>query len=155
MEKISVRPHARSKCAAKTRSEDPCKNWIMKNGRCRLHGGKSTGPKTAEGRERIRRAKWKHGRRSAEAREVQREVRSFLREAKELSRDIRKRFLEGTLTLDQRNAMIEKESDIQSKLLSCREKFQYLRMRDLFAVSKYTQDGIERIWDSLKLFNII
>ena len=34
----------------------------MKNGRCRMHGGKSTGPRTPQGRERSRRANWKHGR---------------------------------------------------------------------------------------------
>ena len=39
----------------------------MKNGRCRMHGGKSTGPRTPEGLDRSRRANWKHGRRSAEA----------------------------------------------------------------------------------------
>lgn len=33
----------------------------MANGRCRLHGGLSTGPKTAEGIERIRKAVTKHG----------------------------------------------------------------------------------------------
>lgn len=31
------------KCAAKCRSGEPCKNPAMKNGRCRMHGGKSTG----------------------------------------------------------------------------------------------------------------
>ncbi|MFB5193059.1 HGGxSTG domain-containing protein [Alicyclobacillus fastidiosus] len=31
-------------CGAKTRSGDPCKNAPMANGRCRMHGGKSTGP---------------------------------------------------------------------------------------------------------------
>jgi hypothetical protein len=40
----------------------------MANGRCRMHGGKSTGPRTQEGRERCRRAKWKHGAFSAAAR---------------------------------------------------------------------------------------
>lgn len=40
----------------------------MKNGRCRMHGGLSTGPRTPEGLERSRRARWKHGRRSAAAR---------------------------------------------------------------------------------------
>jgi len=34
----------RKRCGAKTRSGNPCKNWAMKNGRCRMHGGKSTGP---------------------------------------------------------------------------------------------------------------
>ena len=54
-----------NKCNAKTRSGDPCKrigNPI--NGRCHLHGGKSTGPKTAEGRARIAAAHYKHGNRS-------------------------------------------------------------------------------------------
>lgn len=31
------------KCGAKTRSGEPCKNNSMSNGRCRMHGGKSTG----------------------------------------------------------------------------------------------------------------
>lgn len=30
-----------------------CKKTALANGRCRLHGGKSTGPRTAEGRARI------------------------------------------------------------------------------------------------------
>jgi hypothetical protein len=38
----------------------------MRNGRCRLHGGKSTGPRTADGLERSRRARWVHGARSRE-----------------------------------------------------------------------------------------
>ena len=33
----------------------------MPNGRCTLHGGKSTGPQTPEGLERSRKANWKHG----------------------------------------------------------------------------------------------
>jgi len=33
----------------------------MPNGRCKLHSGKSTGPRTVEGLERSRRANWKHG----------------------------------------------------------------------------------------------
>ena len=37
------------------------------NGRCRMHGGASTGPRTAEGLARLRRARWKHGLYSAEA----------------------------------------------------------------------------------------
>lgn len=37
------KPHA-NRCGAKTRSGEPCKNRPMANGRCRMHGGKSTGP---------------------------------------------------------------------------------------------------------------
>ncbi|WP_197259891.1 HGGxSTG domain-containing protein [Paenibacillus dendritiformis] len=32
-------------CGAKTRNGEPCKKAALANGRCRLHGGKSTGPK--------------------------------------------------------------------------------------------------------------
>ncbi len=51
----------------------------MKNGRCRLHGGLSTGPKTPEGLARSRKARWKHGEYSAEAKRKQRAVRARLR----------------------------------------------------------------------------
>jgi hypothetical protein len=45
----------------------------MKNGRCRMHGGLSTGPRTPEGLERSRKARWKHGQRSAKVRAARRE----------------------------------------------------------------------------------
>ena len=35
-----------SRCGAKTRPGHPCGHYAMKNGRCRYHGGKSTGAKT-------------------------------------------------------------------------------------------------------------
>jgi len=38
----------------------------MRNGRRRMHGGRSTGPRTPEGLERARKARWIHGERSAE-----------------------------------------------------------------------------------------
>ncbi len=41
-------------CGAKTRAGTPCRMVVVEGrDRCRLHGGMSTGPKTAEGRERI------------------------------------------------------------------------------------------------------
>jgi hypothetical protein len=40
-------------CDAKTRKGTPCKRTdLYENGRCPLHGGLSTGPRTAEGRQR-------------------------------------------------------------------------------------------------------
>jgi len=52
-------------CGAKTRSGRSCTRFPIRNkARCRLHGGLSTGPKTAEGKERIAAAHRKHGRRS-------------------------------------------------------------------------------------------
>jgi hypothetical protein len=50
------------------RTGQPCRGPAMRNGRCRMHGGASTGPRTPEGRERCRAAPWKHGGRASEAR---------------------------------------------------------------------------------------
>ena len=53
----------RSRCDARTRSGGICKKYpIKRKRRCRLHGGLSTGPRTAEGRARIAAAQLKHGR---------------------------------------------------------------------------------------------
>lgn len=50
-------------CGAKARQRNylPCRQPAMKNGRCRLHGGKCTGPKTKEGKRRSAQANLKHG----------------------------------------------------------------------------------------------
>jgi len=41
----------RRTCGAKTRKGTPCKQGgIFENGRCKLHGGLSTGPTTPEGK---------------------------------------------------------------------------------------------------------
>jgi hypothetical protein len=50
----------------------------MPNGRCKLHGGKSTGPRTPEGLERSRRANWKHGHFSREAKAERSRVRAAM-----------------------------------------------------------------------------
>ena len=52
------------RCGAKTKGGSPCKRpAIADKGRCRLHGGRSTGPRSAEGRARIAAANLKHGQR--------------------------------------------------------------------------------------------
>jgi hypothetical protein len=56
---------AAPRCGAKTRAGCACRQPAMTNGRCRLHGGKSTGARTAEGRRRARSARLVHGRRTA------------------------------------------------------------------------------------------
>ena len=56
----------------------------MANGRCRMHGGPSTGPRTPEGLERSRRSSWKHGHYSAEAKQVRREARQQYRLLRQL-----------------------------------------------------------------------
>jgi hypothetical protein len=49
-----------------------------------MHGGASTGPRTAEGLERSRRARWKHGLYSAETLAEQKRVRELLAQSREL-----------------------------------------------------------------------
>lgn len=73
--------HSAPRCGAKTRKGTPCKAPAMANGRCRMHGGKSTGPKTPEGLERSQKANWRHGFYSAEAIIERRLTRRLLREA--------------------------------------------------------------------------
>src|SRR5438105_539557 len=53
------------RCGAKNRRGTPCQCPAMRGKRrCRLHGGKSTGARTAAGVHRIRAARWKDGSRS-------------------------------------------------------------------------------------------
>jgi hypothetical protein len=72
------------RCGAQARSGRPCRAPGMPNGRCRVHGGWSTGPKTAAGLARIVAARTKHGRYSAEARMITAIVREMRRESKRL-----------------------------------------------------------------------
>lgn len=70
--------HASPRCGAKTRAGHPCRLGGMKNGRCQMHGGKSTGaPKGNKNG-------WKHGNRSAETTEMRRQMRALIRGAREL-----------------------------------------------------------------------
>ena len=62
-----------------------CRQAAMPNGRCRMHGGSSTGP-TAVGIERIRQARTIHGGRSAEMIELRREMAILRRAASAVSR---------------------------------------------------------------------
>ena len=53
------------RCDAKTRAGGACQNpAIGGRTRCKLHGGKSTGPTTVKGQEKVRMASLRHGRRS-------------------------------------------------------------------------------------------
>ena len=67
-------------CGARTRRGTACQKPPL-NGktRCRLHGGLSTGPRTAEGKARIAAAHWKHGRRSRAFTEARKQIWADLR----------------------------------------------------------------------------
>jgi hypothetical protein len=67
------------RCGAKTRAGTPCKSAAMPNGRCRMHGGPSTGPKTEAGKAAIRASRTKHGRYSQASIAERRKVRSVIR----------------------------------------------------------------------------
>ena len=77
-------------CGAKTRKGTPCKAPAMANGRCRMHGGKSTGPRTPEGLERSRKANWKHGFYSAKSIADRKFIRQLLADSKETIEKARK-----------------------------------------------------------------
>jgi hypothetical protein len=78
------------RCGARTRGGAPCKNAAMANGRCRMHGGLSTGARTAAGRERCRMANFRHGRFTMEAKEKRRQLRQLVRQATTEVKAIRK-----------------------------------------------------------------
>lgn len=62
------------RCGAYARTTgQPCKTWAMKNGRCRMHGGKSPGRPII------------HGRNTKEAKEARREFRKMLKALRDLS----------------------------------------------------------------------
>jgi hypothetical protein len=79
-------PQDAPRCGAKTRKGSPCMGPAMRNGRCRMHGGKSTGPRTPEGVERCRMANWKHGSYS-ETSPINKMLR-VLRECRQIRRQI-------------------------------------------------------------------
>jgi len=61
------------RCRAKTRRGTKCQRAAYKhNGRCRLHGGLSTGARTPKGLQRISEANLKHGRQTKDKLAAQR-----------------------------------------------------------------------------------
>ena len=79
------------RCLAKTRRGTKCQRAAYKhNGRCRLHGGLSTGARTPEGLQRISEANIKHGRQTKDKLAAQRHAskvgRRVLGELKQLER---------------------------------------------------------------------
>jgi len=70
--------HRAPRCEARTRSASSCRSPAMRNGRCRLHGGKSTGPPKGN------KNAFKHGRYTAQAIARRREVRALLKSIQQL-----------------------------------------------------------------------
>ena len=74
-------PHASARCGAHTRAGGACRQPAMPNGRCRLHGGLSTGPRTCAGRAVVAVARTTHGHYGAEARAFAAAIDTLLRGA--------------------------------------------------------------------------
>ncbi|MBM3196266.1 MAG: hypothetical protein FJZ62_05930 [Chlamydiae bacterium] len=74
------------RCGAKTktRNGEPCRNGRIRGGRCRMHGGKSTGPKTPEGLARLKLSRTKHGMYSKENLDEKRFLLGVIRETSKL-----------------------------------------------------------------------
>jgi len=69
------------RCGARSRRNNgnPCRNPVVKNrGRCRIHGGLSTGPATPEGKIRSALAHTTHGLRTKSAVNEKRSLRRYL-----------------------------------------------------------------------------
>jgi len=75
---------AAPRCGARTRCGGACRQPAMTNGRCRMHGGLSTGPRTPEGLARSRRARLTHGGYSAHVRQLRAAARAHGRRVRAL-----------------------------------------------------------------------
>jgi hypothetical protein len=82
------------RCGAKTRKGTECQRPAnKKNGRCRVHGGASTGPRTEEGRARISEANLRHGKYTKDKLEKRRENAAKGRAIKKELRHIERHLL--------------------------------------------------------------
>jgi len=70
--------HLSPSCRARTRAGTPCQSPAMRNGRCRMHGGKAPGAPKGN------RHAFKHGRYSSEAIAERRAFAALLREMRDL-----------------------------------------------------------------------
>lgn len=75
-------PHEKiPRCGAKTRPGHPCGHYAMTNGRCRYHGGKSTGARNPH-------RPLKHGFYTKEAIQQRREANELLKLARETLNEV-------------------------------------------------------------------
>jgi len=71
--------HLSPRCSARTRRGSQCRSPAMPNGRCRMHGGKSSGAPKSNSHA------FKHGRYTAEAIANRREVAALIRAVRNLA----------------------------------------------------------------------
>jgi len=95
---------AAPRCGARTRAGGSCCQPAMKNGRCRLHGGMSTGPRTPAGRTRCAAARRTHGLYAAETIALRRAAATQLRRMRPLLAMFKARPTAGHGVLPSRSA---------------------------------------------------
>ena len=89
------------RCLAKTRRGTECQSAAYKhNGRCRLHGGLSTGAKTQEGLQRISEANLKHGRQTKDKLAAQRHAAKVGRRVRGQLKRIERQIVDAGLMPD-------------------------------------------------------
>ena len=89
------------RCLAKTRRGTACQRAAYKqNGRCALHGGRATGPRTQRGLQRISEANLKHGRQTKEKLAAQRHAAVVGRRVAAKLRQIEKQIVDAGLMPD-------------------------------------------------------
>ena len=81
-----------ARCGAKTRRKTACQAPAMPNGRCRMHGGLSTGPRTAAGIEAIRRSRTVHGYYSQQALALRQAARTNRQAANSIEKGFTRQF---------------------------------------------------------------
>lgn len=72
-------------CGAKSKRNNGagCRQPAMANGKCRLHGGKSTGPRSKQGRRRCGKSNFRHGAYTKKALNEHRETMSLIKISKD------------------------------------------------------------------------
>ncbi|HVC62094.1 MAG TPA: HGGxSTG domain-containing protein [Acetobacteraceae bacterium] len=77
-------PNLAPRCGATTRAGCSCRSPAMANGRCRMHGGASTGPRTAAGLAKASAAATRHGGYGVAAREHLRGIGALMAETRRI-----------------------------------------------------------------------
>ena len=89
------------RCLATTRRGTACQRAAYKhNGRCALHGGRSTGPRTQRGLQRISEANLKHGRQTKDKLAAQRHAAAVGRRVAAKLRQIEQQIVDAGLMPD-------------------------------------------------------
>lgn len=79
-----------SQCTAKSkRSGKRCLKWAIRGrNTCHMHGGKGNGPLTKKGKERARKAAFRHGAYTKEAKKLHQDAMDLIRKSKDIIRNV-------------------------------------------------------------------